>query len=204
MSLASNENSSLERETERRLLAAAVDGDRQAFASVVEIHRERLFLAALAIVRNHEDAREISQETFVRVYQNLHRYDLNRPFYPWAYRILRNLCLDNLKKHGPKRKISLDSLIDDSHVQFSNASTSETSTPDNIRDNIYTREMVAHLKIAIDQLKPEFREIVVMKHFEEMAYKDIADALDIPIGTVMSRLFHARKALAELMKDHQP
>ena len=71
------------------------------------------------------------------------------------------------------------------------------------RESVYKNEMLAHMRTAIGELKPDFREIIVMKHLDEMSYKDIAGTLDIPIGTVMSRLYHARKALAKLMEKHR-
>ena len=182
---------------EKALLQRAREGDRKAYGQIVEHFRERVFCAALGILRNHEDARDMSQDAFIQAFKALDRFDMKRPFYPWLYRILRNRCLDYIERHGPRRSISLDSLIDDSHMKFA----AEEEDP---RERIQKEEMAAHLRGAIDELKPEFREIVIMKHLQEMPYKEIAEALEIPMGTVMSRLFHARKALAKLMEPHRP
>ncbi|MCB2155548.1 sigma-70 family RNA polymerase sigma factor [bacterium] len=182
---------------EKALLLRARKGDRKAYGLIVEHYRERLYCAALGILRNHEDARDMSQDAFVRAFKALDRFELKRPFYPWLYRILRNRCLDYLERHGPRRKLSLDSLVDESHMKFA----AEEEDP---RERIQKQEMAEHLHAAIEELKPEFREIIIMKHLQEMPYKEIAEALDIPMGTVMSRLFHARKALAKLMEPHRP
>lgn len=189
---------------DRLLLAEARAGSRKAFAQIVERYRERVYFAALKIVRNPEDARDISQEAFVRVFQTLDRFELSRPFYPWIYRITRNLCLDHLNRHGPGRQLSLDSLIEEGHQQFADLDSSGSSSGEVIRENIHRTEMLSHMRRAIEELKPEFREILIMKHLEGMAYKDIAETLEIPIGTVMSRLYHARKALASEMAPHGP
>jgi RNA polymerase sigma-70 factor (ECF subfamily) len=181
---------------ERELVERARRGDRAAFGSLVELHRERAYSAALSLLRDHEEARDLSQEAFVRAFQALDRFDPARPFFPWYYRILRNRCLNHLKRHGPRRKVSLDAMCEEDHLQF------EARTEDPVR-SIQAEQMSRHLRAAIGRLKPEFREIIVLYHFEEMSYRDIADSLRIPIGTVMSRLFHARRALAQLMEPHR-
>lgn len=181
---------------EQRLLERAQKGDRPAFGRLVEAHKERAYAAALALTQNHEDARDLSQDAFVRAFRNLHRFQLGRPFYPWYYRILRNLCISYLEKHGSGRMVSLDRLVEEDHVQFQ-------SDEVDVRDRLHQKEMAKLLRRAIDTLKPEFKEIIAMKHFEEMSYEEISQALGIPLGTVMSRLFHARKALAKVMEKYR-
>ncbi len=180
---------------ERSWLEQARNGDREAYGCIVEAYREKVFLAALAILRNHEDARDMSQDAFVRAFKNLHRFDTSRPFYPWLHRIVRNLCLDHQQKHGAHRKVSLEALTEQTHGNIEATAALEQENHGDVRDAIHRRQLAEIMRRAIDELKPEFRDILIMKHLEEMPYKDIAEALEIPIGTVMSRLFHARKAL---------
>ncbi len=137
----------------------------------------------------------MSQEAFIRAFKNLHRFDVNRPFYPWLHRIVRNLCLDYHQKHGPHRQVSLEALTEDTHGYIESHAVSAQEDHGDVRESIQRRQLAGIMRTAIDELKPEFREILIMKHLEEMPYKDIAETLDIPMGTVMSRLFHARKAL---------
>lgn len=132
----------------------------------------------------------------MRAFRHLDRFQPGRPFFPWYYRILRNLCLTYLKRHGPARKVSLDRLIEEDHVQI-------PAEAEDVREKLQQAQMAHHLREAIELLKPEFKEIIAMKHFEEMSYEEMAQSLRIPIGTVMSRLFHARKALAKLMEKHR-
>lgn len=187
------------------LLVRARGGDTSAFGAVVERHRERVFRAALLIVRNPDDARDLSQEAFVRAFRNLARFDPTRPFYPWLYRILRNLCLDHVDKNRRRSTLSLDSILEDapSAASAERDATRPGGPPPDVRDRIHAQQMNRYLYAAIEDLKPEFREIIFMQHFQEMTYQEIADALDIPIGTVMSRLFHARRKLAELLRPHR-
>lgn len=163
---------------------------------LVQAYRERAYGAALSLTRNYEDARDLSQEAFVRAFRAIDRFRVGRPFYPWYYRILRNLCLTHLERHGPRRQVSLDEIVEENPAATPSVSSS-------VQERIQGEQMGRHLRTAIDQLKPEFREIISMFHFEEMSYQDIAQALEIPIGTVMSRLFHARKQLAQLMEKHR-
>lgn len=183
-------------EEERRLIERSQRGDRDSYGKLVEGHKERAFAGALALTQNYEDARDLSQDAFVKAFKAIKRFQLGRPFYPWLYRILRNLCLTHLERHGPGRKVSLDQLVEEDHLQFE-------APCEDVREGIQRQQMAGHVREAMERLKPEFKEIIAMKHFEEMSYEEIAQALRIPIGTVMSRLFHARKALAELMKRHQ-
>jgi RNA polymerase sigma-70 factor (ECF subfamily) len=178
-------------------------GDMEAYGTVVEHYRERLYYAALRLVRNHDDARDLSQDAFVRAWQRIDQYDPRRPFYPWLYRIAHNLCLDYLRRAGTARQRSLDQLVEEKNVQFRESGLPRDSPPQDVRERIHSDQMAGHLRNAIDDLKPEFREIIIMKHLEHMSYKEIAETLEIPEGTVMSRLYHARKHLAKLMEPHR-
>lgn len=184
-------------EEESRLIERAQRGDRAAFGLLVQAYRDRAFGAALVLTQNHEDARDLSQDAFVRCFGALDRFHLGRPFYPWLYRILRNLCLSHLQKHSSGRQISLDAMWEDSPGAVPPAAGVS------VVEKLQQEQMAAHLREAISQLKPEFREIICMQHFDEMRYEEIAATLRIPIGTVMSRLFHARKQLAKLMEKHR-
>lgn len=103
---------------ERRLILLAQGGDHAAFGQLVEAHRERAMAGALSLLQNYEDARDLTQDAFVRAFKALKKFTPERPFYPWYYRILRNLCLSHLERHGPNRRVSLDHLVEEEHVQF--------------------------------------------------------------------------------------
>ncbi len=183
-------------EEETRLLGIAQRGDRDAYGRIVVAYQERAFAGALSLVQNHEDARDMSQEAFVKAFRALGTFRIGRPFYPWYYRILRNLCMTHLRRHGSGRMTSLDRLVEEDHAQFAAAG-------EDVRERLHREQMARLVRAAMEELKPEFKEILAMKHFEEMSYGEMARALRIPIGTVMSRLFHARKALGKLMEKHR-
>jgi RNA polymerase sigma-70 factor, ECF subfamily len=190
-------------EEEAELLRRACAGEKDAYGQIVEIHRERLYGAAFRALRNHEDARDLSQDAFVNAFRNIHRFDSSRPFYPWLSRILRNLCIDHLRRNRPGRQLSYDQMLEEQHVPEESFGDALGAAPfqGDVRDRIQAQQQAALLRTAIGTLKPEFREIIMMFHFEEMKYHEIAETLDIPIGTVMSRLFHARRALKNVLAE---
>lgn len=184
---------------ERLLISRCKQGEKSAYEELVIAYRTKLYWSVFQLVRDEEDARDLSQEAFVKVYKTLDRFDESRAFYPWLYRVARNLALDFLKKHGRHRKVSLDYLVEDAHVHFE-TNDGLHQNQESVRDKIHREQLSARLASALDSLKPEFREVILMKHLQEMNYNDIASALNVPAGTVMSRLFHARKALAAEME----
>ena len=173
---------------DRALIARANHGDERAFEDLVAKYMQRAYFIALGFVGNAEDARDQSQEAFVKVYRNLHTYNPTYPFYPWFYKILRNTCFNFNKARKRHYASSLDTLHDEHGVQFA----SSAASPEVLASR---NEDMDELWRALGQLGAIHREVLVLKHLHAMSYKEIAQALDIPDGTVMSRLFNARKAL---------
>ncbi len=132
----------------------------------------------------------LSQEAFIKAYQARHRFDASRPFYPWFYRILKNHCL-NFVQRGRK-----DVSIDDENNHRELASGRPTALED-----LESEERRRIVRAAVDRLADDHREIIVLKSFKELSYREIADVLEIPIGTVMSRLYYARQALRAIIEE---
>jgi RNA polymerase sigma-70 factor (ECF subfamily) len=174
---------------EQELLLRTKSGDRRAFEGLILANSGRAYRTAYRLLGNVEDAFDLCQEAFLRAYQNIHRFDENRPFYPWLYRILKNLCLNFLKK---KRK--QPGIVND---PASWERVFATSLP-GPAEQVLANEDVRALWKAIGGLSDTHRRILIMKHFDNLSYTEMAEILSIPIGTVMSRLYHARKKLGEL------
>jgi RNA polymerase sigma-70 factor (ECF subfamily) len=181
-------------EEEKDIIRRVQGGDVAAFEDLVNAYKQKAYYVALGFVGNHEDALDLSQDAFVKAFKAIKTFDLNSPFFPWFYKIIKNHCLNYIKKNQRVRNDSLEELEEETFAQF------EDVRPDP-RDQYADSETRHQLWRAIDRLKPDFREIIIMKHFHNLSYKEIAEALDIPIGTVMSRLFNARQELRELMKE---
>ncbi|MCX7718837.1 MAG: RNA polymerase sigma factor [Candidatus Sumerlaeaceae bacterium] len=182
-------------EEEKTIIRSVQMGDAAAFEDLVNAYKQKAYYVALGFVGNHEDALDLSQDAFVKAFKAIKTFDLNSPFFPWFYKIIKNHCLNYIKKNQRVRNDSLEELEEETFAQF------EDDRP-GPRDVYADSETRHHLWRAIDRLKPDFREIIIMKHFHNLSYKEIAETLNIPIGTVMSRLFNARQELRELMKEY--
>ncbi len=165
-------------------MAKAIEHDE--FEKLVKANMKRAYSSALAILGSHDNAAEASQLAFVKAFKNYHKFDKSKKFFTWYYKILRNLCLNMIR--DSKHNVTLDLL---ENYQSGN----------NSEENIEQFELKHNLQLALFKLNAEERGILILKEFENYSYKEIAEILDIPIGTVMSRLFNARKKLAVLMKD---
>ncbi len=181
------------RPSERDLVRGARDGDPEAFGSLVDRHMRRAYFSALGLVGSHEDALDLSQEAFARAFRARAELDPERPFYPWLYRILRRLCFNFLRdrrRRAEKLRAAAGWLVEET-------SGSVSQRPDRAAERSQLRE---RLEAAIDGLSARDREVLVLREFEERTYREIAALLDIPIGTVMSRLYAARRRLASRLE----
>ena len=174
-------------EPESTLLRRARDGDREAFAVLVLRHRREALQVALGFLGDLEDARDLTQEAFLRALAHMHGFDVERPFFPWFYRILRNLCFNFLAKRGRHGECPL--------VLESDGGIDPAGREASPLQSLIASERAAKLWAALCTLSDEHREIIILRHFRDFSYQEIATLLHIPRGTVMSRLFYARGAL---------
>ena len=157
-------------------------GDRDAYRDIVDRYKRRAYHVALGLVGDPQDALDVSQTAFIRAYRNIKRFDTDRPFLPWFYRILRNLCLDHVRRSKRRREIPL----------------SEALT---LADDSAENETCHAIRRAIDALAVEQREVVILHYFEGLSYRDMASTLGKPIGTIMSTLYYARKKLKVALRS---
>jgi RNA polymerase sigma-70 factor (ECF subfamily) len=155
----------------------------------------RAYYAALGLIGSPEDAMDLSQEAFVRAFQARHRLDPERPFYAWLYQILRRLCF-NFVRDRRTRSQGIRAASKWLVVQAS--ARNEGGNPEQALARSEARRRVTK---ALESLADRDREILVLKEFEGLRYREIAELLGIPIGTVMSRLYAARRRLAAALED---
>ena len=171
---------------ERDAIIKCQNGDRQAFGYLVKKYMQRAYYIALGFIGSHESANDLSQEAFVRAYRAIKRFDPDKRFFTWYYQILRNLCFNfNRDKARHARPFSE---IEENEIKR----IPDTIDTDAVVERNETQKLVWE---AINDLKPKDREIIVLKDFQDLSYKEIAEILNVPIGTVMSRLYYARAAL---------
>ena len=190
-----------EAEEDRGLIARAQKGDRAAFRSLVERHQRRAFAIALALVRDENDARELVQDAFLRVYKGLENFQGGSSFFTWLYRIITNLSIDLIRKPGRQ-------LVDIDESRFESDESTEAEFPllsrvdgSDPADVVRRREIAARLQVALDALPPYHRGVIVMREIEGLSYEEMAQAMGVSKGTIMSRLFHARQKLQKALAD---
>jgi RNA polymerase sigma-70 factor (ECF subfamily) len=186
-------------ECEADLLKLALGGDRHAFGELTSIHQSRSLALAAGIVGNRDDALDVFQDSVLKAWQALDRFVPGKPFFPWFYRILRNGCIQQLRRRKVRFATSLSTINQDGNP-----------LPDPIdQDAPQAHEILARdessqlLACTLVRLTPKDREILMLKHFDGLTYRELADALSIPVGTVMSRLSTARKRLRNLLPENQ-
>jgi RNA polymerase sigma-70 factor (ECF subfamily) len=177
------------------LVRAAKNGDMPAFEELVARHRDKIYARAYIMMRNEDEALDLSQEAWVKGWQRLKQFEGESSFATWMTRIVINLCLDQLRKRKQHQLESIEAMNDESgglerHLPV---------VPVNPAERLERAELRQRIDQALGQLSYEHRTALVLHEFEEMEYKEIAKAMDCSIGTVMSRLFYGRRKLAVLM-----
>ena len=178
-------------ESERALVLRARSGDRSAFGELVNRHMQRAYYIALGLTGSHEDALDLSQEAFARAFRARASLDPDRPFYAWLYQIVRRLCFNFLRDRSTRRR-----RLNEATPWLTLEASSRASQSDPAK-NAERAELRAQVQAAIEQLPEREREVLVLKEFEGLRYREIAELLGVTIGTVMSRLYYARRRLAE-------
>lgn len=186
------------REQEAAVIKAVLDGDTNAYEYLVKAYEKNVYNLALRMVGNSEDAYDMSQEAFIKAYNSLHSFRGDSKFSVWLYRIVSNVCLDYLRSRNRKATVSLSVENDDGEeVELDIAD--EASSPQALLDRSLTRDAVRR---GLQELPPDHREILLLREIQGLSYEEIADTLDLEVGTVKSRIFRARKKLcAFLIKD---
>lgn len=180
--------------SESLLMTQATDGDSMAFGELVRRYMRRGYNAALALVGSPDDAMDLSQDAFARALKHAGRMDPERPFYPWFYSILRRLCFNFLRDRANRKR-----LLDETGSWLAeDLVRGERDHPDARLQREDARKIVAR---ALARLPENQREVLVLREFEGLKYAEIAELVGIPEGTVMSRLYTARRALADALED---
>ena len=196
--LASNRTSrELEAEQDRVLIERAQKGDKLAFKQLVQRHQRRAFAIALGLLRDENDAREVVQEAFLRVHRGLDSFHGGSAFFTWLYRIVTNLSIDLMRKPG-RREAELDETREVDEQDIPLLSRIDGADP---LDVLRRAEIRNKLEAALDALPVYHRGVIVMREVEGMSYEEMAEAMGVSKGTIMSRLFHARQKLQRALAD---
>lgn len=169
-------------------------GDGRAFRTLVDRHRRRAFAIAVGLVRDEQDALDIVQEAFVRVYRGIDAFSGAASFFTWLYRIVKNLSIDLMRRPGYQRDLAAE--LGAGHESF----LLGCPDPDPL-DAVRRKEIARELGRALEALPEYHRGVILMREVEGLSYEEMASAMGVSKGTIMSRLFHARKKLQRALLD---
>jgi len=175
--------------SDEELVRLSQQGDLEAFGRLVERYQKKVTAVAYGLIHDAEEAQDLAQESFIRAYNAIKTFRGTARFYTWIYRITVNLCMDHFRKQA----------IEKVQVSAEPADDPDPPTPDTVATR---RETCLAVREAIKSLPYDQRTVIILREIEGLSYKEIARVVGISIGTVMSRLFYARRRLRELLKHH--
>ena len=180
-------------------MLAAQRGDREAFRTLFERYHRRAYALAFGVVRHQDDALDVVQDAFIKAHKYLDKFEGNSSFYTWLYRIVMNLAIDHLRKHRRVRPVELD------EARLDEAMVDEGLLPKMLGSNpsraLMDKEIRARIDTALGELSENHRSVLVMRELEGLSYEEMAKAMNCSKGTIMSRLFHARKNMQARLGD---
>jgi len=178
------------------LIARAREGDERAYRTLLEKYERAVFSICLRMVRNRDLAADLSQDAFIKVFSMLERYNPAYAFSSWLFKITSNLCIDHLRRRRVET-FAMDDPIDGEKGEIQRQY--ESSEPDP-HEHFVRREKMDKLNAAIEQLPEHYRIMLVLRHQENLSYEEIAESLEIPLGTVKARIHRAREMLKNSLK----
>jgi RNA polymerase sigma-70 factor (ECF subfamily) len=184
---------------EARLAKLARNGDRNAFAELVELYKDKIFHLAYRMLNNKQEAEDAVQETFLRVYTNLHRYDENQKFSTWIFRIGTNLCIDKLRRRKPTYSLDAE-MTDGEGNDYYAMLPSDEDTPEK---QLMVSETQAQLHRAIESLPEKYKSVVVLRYLHDMSLQEISDVLDMPVTTIKTRVHRGREYLRKRLEQEE-
>ena len=184
-------------QADSELVKSSQKGDMQAFEELVGRHRDKIYARAFSMMRNEEEAIDLSQEAWVKAWQRLVQFQGDSSFVTWMTRIVINLCLDQIRKNKRQRAESIEAMDEESGGVERQMPVIET----NPTEGLERGELRQRIDKALAQLSHEHRTVLVLHEFEDLEYKEIAKRMGCSIGTVMSRLFYARRRMASLLQS---
>ncbi|CAH1209666.1 ECF RNA polymerase sigma factor SigW [Paenibacillus plantiphilus] len=181
---------------EARLARMALKGDQHAFAEIVGLYQDKLYYMSYRMLYNRQEAEDVVQETFLRVYKNLDRYDDTMKFSTWIYRIATNLCIDRLRKRKPS--FSLDAETGDHDgIDGYSMIPSDDRTPESELMLSDTQRIIHN---AIETLPAKYKSVMVLRYLQDMSLQEIGDVLELPVTTVKTRVHRGREFLRKKLE----
>jgi RNA polymerase sigma-70 factor (ECF subfamily) len=185
---------------DQSLVAACRLGDRQAFKSLMQRYQRKVYSVAYGFLRNQEDALDVVQESFIKVHRYLGNFEGNSSFYTWLYRIVTNLCIDHIRKNKRHRELEFDDGLRHDGEDGGMAALPLSSLGDPAQV-LQRREILDAVQDGLQYLSDKHRAVIIMRELQGMSYEEMAQAMKCSKGTIMSRLFHARRNMQKLLTE---
>ena len=189
--------------SDNELVVRCQRGEVSAFEELVRRYQSKAYGIALGMLHDPEDARDVVQDAFLKAYRNIGHFRRGSSFYTWFYRIVVNLSIDRLRRRSRSAQLEYDDALKRPEVHGSKGEELEPYHADSDpARNLERKELAEEIVRCLQALSPKHRAVVVLREFEGLSYKEMAATLGISIGTVMSRLFHARRKLQALLSEY--
>jgi RNA polymerase sigma-70 factor, ECF subfamily len=186
---------------DQHLVKAAQAGDRRAFQALYQRYERKVFAVAYGFLRNQEDALDVLQEAFIKVHRYLPNFEGQSSFYTWLYRIVANLCIDHLRRSGRKRDVEFDDRLRHDGQNQGSANLGSLTALGDPSAAVKNKEILAAVQDSLGKLSDKHRAVIVMRELQGLSYADMAKAMSCSKGTIMSRLFHARRNMQKLLTE---
>lgn len=184
------------------LVERAVEGSREAFDEIVFLYRDQVYAAAWQFTRNGEDAMDVTQEAFLRAYRALSSFKGKARFSTWLHRIVLNTCVDYLRREKKHKKNVSSSQLEEE--QEGHATCLEGSIDATQRDRVYQKQIQQHIRIALANVSGRQREVFMLRYYQDLELKEIAEVLRCSEGAVKRHLHRCHQRLKELLRDIKP
>ena len=172
-------------------------GDQNAFADIVSLYQHKLYQVCYRMLGNSQESEDIAQEAFVRAYMNLHTFDQTRKFSTWLYRIATNLCIDRIRKKKPDYYLDAEVAGTEGLDMYSQIAADDQLPEEQIEQ----MELQDRIQYEIGCLPDKYRSVIVLKYIEELSLQEISEILDMPLGTVKTRIHRGREALRKQLNN---
>jgi RNA polymerase sigma-70 factor, ECF subfamily len=182
--------------TDSDVVRAVLDGDRDAFSLLVERYQKGLATYIFHMIHHYDEALELTQEVFIKVYENLNRYDGQYKFSTWLYKIASNHTIDHIRRQHMTTMPIQETAEDGTSMEI--PLESATLNP---LDAYTNKAILEDVQRAVDDLPPDYRELIILRHFSYRSYEEMAKITGLPLGTVKNRIFRARQILMEKLQD---
>ncbi len=185
----------MDEEFVKNQIIAVKKGDQQAYADLVDMYKDKVYYICYRTLGNSHDAEELAQDSFVRAYIHIEKYNMNMKFSSWLYRIATNACIDWLRKKKPDYYLDAEIAGTEGLTMYSQVAASG-ELPEG---KLETKELQVTVQTAISRLPEKYRTIIILKYIDELSLQEISDIVSLPVGTVKTRIHRGREALRKLL-----